>query len=294
MTAAGGGGTGAGTTGWWRTALLRAELRRVATTRTAAVLLLAGTVPACLVAAVVAAATQSAARDELSALGVAVPPLQGLAASVGAQAATAVALLLGAVGATTERRHGTAGVTALTAGGRDPVLLARVLVHAGLGLVLGVVVTGAATAAATGGLLLTGGSATLPPAAALLGWLLTDAVALALWTVLGVGLGLLVGHQVRAVVLGLVAVWVVSPVLTSVGAAAGRSGEAGVLSPTGATSALTRRRPLEELGQALADSVPSVTVPEAGRWWLGGLVLLAWTATVCAAGWWAARRRPVA
>lgn len=276
-----------------RAALLRAEVRRVATTRTAAVLGLGATVLACLVSLVVAVATLTSARDDLAGVGVAVPPLQGLAAAAGTQVATGLAVVLGAVVATGERRHGTAATTALTAGGRDPVLLARVVVLAGLGAALGVVVALAATAVATLGLVLAGGSAALPPTAALAGWLATDALALALWTVLGAGLGLLAGRAAVAVPGGIALVWLVSPVLTSVAASHGRSGGAAVLTPTGATSALTRRRPLEELGQALADRVPSVTVPEAGRWWLGGLSLVVWAVVVCAAGWWVERRRPV-
>ena len=177
------------------TRLVHSELLKLRTTRTARVLL---TLAAAGTAALVAIVLLLAGRPGQPALG---PDALRLLVLVPAQPLTLAALVLGVLGMAGELRHGTATSTFLVTPKRGRVVAAK----------LAAAVTGLAMAAASSAAVLAVGLPWLrakgievaiadPGVAARVAGL---AVAVALYAVLGTGLGALLRNQVAAVVVGL-------------------------------------------------------------------------------------------
>ena len=177
------------------TRLVHSELLKLRTTRTARVLL---TLAAAGTAALVAIVLLLAGRPGQPALG---PDALRLLVLVPAQPLTLAALVLGVLGMAGELRHGTATATFLVTPKRGRVVAAK----------LAAAVTGLAMAAASSAAVLAVGLPWLrakgievavadPGVAARVAGL---AAAVALYAVLGTGLGALLRNQVAAVVVGL-------------------------------------------------------------------------------------------
>ena len=178
------------------TRLVHSELLKLRTTRTARVLL---TLAAAGTAALVAIVLLLAGRPGQPALG---PDALRLLVLVPAQPLTLAALVLGVLGMAGELRHGTATSTFLVTPKRGRVVAAKLAAAA---------VTGLAMAAASSAAVLAVGLPWLrakgievavadPGVAARVAGL---AAAVALYAVLGTGLGALLRNQVAAVVVGL-------------------------------------------------------------------------------------------
>ena len=178
------------------TRLVHSELLKLRTTRTARVLL---TLAAAGTAALVAIVLLLAGRPGQPALG---PDALRLLVLVPAQPLTLAALVLGVLGMAGELRHGTATSTFLVTPKRGRVVAAKLAAAA---------VTGLAMAAASSAAVLAVGLPWLRAKAIEVA--IADAgvaarvaglaVAVALYAVLGTGLGALLRNQVAAVVVGL-------------------------------------------------------------------------------------------
>lgn len=181
-----------------------------------------------------------------------------------------VPVLLGALIVTSEYRHRTMTPTLLAEPRRGVVLVGKVLAGAAFGAIYGVVGliasvgAGAAVLAATGGDPLLGSGET---------WalILRAILAMAIWGVVGVGLGSLVVNQVVAIVLLLVFTQFLEPILRVVGAIWEWSAQVGKFLPGAASDAL--------VGSGLFGSLGALDPSASGMhaatldWWQGGLVL---------------------
>jgi ABC-2 type transport system permease protein len=178
------------------TRLVHSELLKLRTTRTARVLL---TLAAAGTAALVAVVLLLAGRPGQPALG---PDALRLLVLVPAQPLTLAALVLGVLGMAGELRHGTATSTFLVTPKRGRVVAAKLAAAA---------VTGLAMAAASSAAVLAVGLPWLRAKeievaiadAGVAARVAGLAVAVALYAVLGTGLGALLRNQVAAVVVGL-------------------------------------------------------------------------------------------
>jgi hypothetical protein len=121
-------------------------------------------------------------------------------------------LVLGALTVTGEFRHQTLTPTLLAEPRRSVVLGAKLVVQAGLGALLGVVGTVGAVAAGAGVLVVLGEPVLLDDSGI---WanLVWSVVALAIWGVIGVGVGTLIPNQVASVVVILAFTQFVEPIL---------------------------------------------------------------------------------
>jgi ABC-2 type transport system permease protein len=167
------------------------------------------------------------------------------------------ALIIGITGLTGEYRYQTITPTFLVAPRRHPVVVAKLVAHLVLGAVYGVACTAAAILA--GGLVLVAKGFDLgltadgvPRSIAM------SVLAMALWTLIGIGVGTLITNQIAAILVGVAVAYIVEPlaglVLSVVDAEA-----VGKFLPTAATTGLFESF---DYGQSLL------------TWWQGGLVLL--------------------
>jgi len=167
------------------------------------------------------------------------------------------ALILGITGLTGEYRYETITPTFLVAPRRHPVVVAKLIGHLVVGAGYGVACTAAAILA--GGLVLVAKGFDLgltadgvPRAIAM------SVLAMALWTLIGIGVGTLITNQIAAILVGVAVAYIVEPlaglVLSVVDAEA-----VGKFLPTAATTGLFESF---DYGQSLL------------TWWQGGLVLL--------------------
>ena len=178
------------------TRLVHSELLKLRTTRTARVLL---TLAAAGTAALVAFVLLLAGRPGQPALG---PDALRLLVLVPAQPLTLAALVLGVLGMAGELRHGTATSTFLVTPKRGRVVAAKLAAAAVTGLAMAAASSAAVLAVGLPWLRAKGIEVAIADAgvAARVAGL---AVAVALYAVLGTGLGALLRNQVAAVVVGL-------------------------------------------------------------------------------------------
>jgi ABC-2 type transport system permease protein len=192
------------------TALVRAEWTKLFTTRVW-IGLLAG---ACVMAGGFAALLTGLAGQEGGPPPVGSPDYEALALAVASNAAV-FALILGIIGMTQEFRHRTATPTFLTTPKRGRVVVAKLVAYAlaavpfalaAVAVTVAVVVlyAGARGAAPS----LTGENAEV---------LLSAGLAIVVYAVIGVGLGALLRNQVGAIVGALVYLYVVEPIVSSIG-----------------------------------------------------------------------------
>lgn len=249
------------------TALVRAEFRKLATTRLWLWMLVLGLA--------MTGATTSAA------IGFAEPGPLSLQTAAGqrtvfaqASATLVVAGILGILAVTGEFTHQTATPTFLATPRRGRVVCAKLLAYAGSGLGYAAACTAIVLAVALPWLAAQDVDVLLSGAdlARTLGGV---AVEVALYAVLGVGLGCLMRNQIAAIVGFVVYVFVLGPILSGVHA----TSEVAQYLPYQAGNALGR----------LTSSVDAATLGQAA----GGLVLLAWALTFAAVGAHVAIRRDI-
>ncbi|MGH3116134.1 MAG: ABC transporter permease subunit [Nocardioidaceae bacterium] len=177
------------------------------------------------------------------------------------------ALILGITGLTGEYRYETITPTFLVAPRRHPVVVAKLIGHLVVGAGYGVACTAAAILA--GGLVLVAKGFDLgltadgvPRAIAM------SVLAMALWTLIGIGVGTLITNQIAAILVGVAVAYIVEPlaglVLSVVDAEA-----VGKFLPTAATTGLFESF---DYGQSLL------------TWWQGGLVLLGYAGLFATVG----------
>jgi hypothetical protein len=200
----------------------------------------------------------------------------------------------GVVAAAGEHRHRTITTTYLTTRGRTPVLLAKMLVSAGVGACYAV------TALVTGVLAGTvaDGGAGFPAAAPLLGTALIGVAVSALWGALGAAFGTAVSNQVTALV-ALLLHLMVGELLAGALLEATESDTVRSLSsylPGNAGEVAIYGIPAVEIagpatGPQVVELLAGVTDPPG--WGVALLVLAAWTAAVGAVGRLVAARRDI-
>ena len=192
-------------------------------------------------------------------------------------------ILLGALAATSEFRHQTLNPTFLATPRRWKSLAAKAFALLVLGAGYGAVGL-LATAGLGGGILaLYGIDAGLGDAEtwATLG---RAVAAMALWAVIGVGLGVLVPSPVGAIVIVLGFTQFLEPILRTAAGFLDWTREIGRFLPGAAGDALVGTSFFELVGGSTADAL---------EWWQGGLVLLALAAIITFAGYFVSWRRDV-
>lgn len=268
---------------------LRAELAKVLTVRLWWVLLLVlfGYVAftAGLLALVFGGFGEALASD-----GGTVPPIPDAALppiiySVASSIGYVFPVLFGTLATTVEFRHQTLTPTFLATPRRGLVLGAKYLVLAVFGAVYGLAALLASVGLGAPILAATGHDAGLGEADT---WSLLARVvlAMAIWAVIGVGLGALIPSQVAAIVIVLAFTQFVEPILRLVSSFwEGTAGIAQFL-PGAAGDALVGSSIFTSLG-AMAAETPSLD------WWQGGLVLLAYAVVAGVIGYATSWRRDV-
>jgi ABC-type transport system involved in multi-copper enzyme maturation permease subunit len=200
----------------------------------------------------------------------------------------------GIVAAAGEYRHRTITTTYLTTRGRTPVLVAKMLVSAGVGgcYAAVTVVTGVlAGAAADGG-------AAFPAVGPLVATAMIGIAVSALWGAVGAAFGTAVSNQVTALV-GLLLYLMVGELLIGALLEAADSDALRSLSsylPGNSGEVAVYGIPAEEIagpvtGPQVVELLAGVTDPPG--WGVALLVLAAWTAAAGAVGWLVARRRDI-
>lgn len=192
-------------------------------------------------------------------------------------------LLIGTLMVTGEFRHKTLTATFLATPRRGLVLLAKIVVGIGMGVIYGaagVVASVAPSAPFLAGFGLDTELAS-PDIWALLGRMLLASV---LWVLVGIGVGALVRNQVGAIVIVLVFTQFLEPVGRA--AAAFVDGLADVMQylPGAASDAL--------VGASVFTSMPG-SAASALEWWAGGLVLLGYGVVLIVLGYLVSWRRDV-
>ena len=186
-------------------------------------------------------------------------------------------VLLGALATTSEFRHQTLTPTFLATPRRGSVLAAKLVTMAVAGAGYGVVSVIASIGLGAPILAGTGNDAALGAENT---WLLVGRVvlAMALWAVIGVGLGVLIPSQVAAIVVVLAFTQFVEPILRAGASVWEWTAEVGKFLPGAASDALVG----SSIFTSLAQGTATVRVLE---WWQGGLVLLGIAVIASAAGY---------
>jgi len=212
----------------------------------------------------------------------ALPPIiYSIASSIG----YVFPVLFGTLATTAEFRHQTLTPTFLATPRRGVVLAAKFVTLAVFGALYGIVALtasvgpGASILAATGHETGLGDSDT---------WLLLARVVLvmAIWAVIGVGLGALIPSQVAAIVIVLAFTQFVEPILRFVASLADWAAGIGQYLPGAAGDALVGASIFTTLGGMSADA-------HVLDWWQGGLVLLAYAVIAGVIGYLTSWRRDV-
>ena len=188
----------------------------------------------------------------------------------GLSTAYLLTLVVGVMAIGSEYRHKTITSTFLSTPKRVRVMVAKVTSLLGIGgfygvvFLLGSVGVGAATIAAKG-------FSPFPEAGPITRTLALSLLVLGLWSLIGLGAGILIPNQVAAILIAVGAAWIVEPLL-AFGLSFASWGEPIVpYLPSSATSAM--------VGQVNANS--NVT---ALSWWAGALVLVAYAAVMAGIG----------
>ncbi len=185
------------------------------------------------------------------------------------------ALILGITGMTGEYRYFTITASFLVSPKRWPIVVAKLVAHLVMGVVYGVVT--AAAAVLVGAIVISirgadiGLTADGVPRSILL-----SVVAVALWTLIGIGLGTLIRNQIAAILIGIALALIIEPVVTLLLSWADLGGVKYL--PSQASAALLQQ------------------VPQGGdllSWWAGGLLLVGYALAFAAIGVFSSLRRDI-
>jgi ABC-2 type transport system permease protein len=241
--------------------LIRSELRKVFTTRLWWGLLIGLTVSWGLLA-LVPALTAGGNVNGQPTTGLDDPATARGTYTAGLGLAYLFALAFGIIAMTGEYRHQTISATVLAAPRRSRVVLAKLAVVAlagfgyGVAGVLSGLLVGVPVLAARGGSVNLGGDGVLRA-------MLTAALAVALWALVGLGVGTLMRNQIVALLVAIGIAWIAEP-LISILLNWAKIGSVARFLPTQATSAVTSP-PVQSNGSFTVEILP---------WWAGVLVLL--------------------
>jgi ABC-2 type transport system permease protein len=194
-------------------------------------------------------------------------------------------VLLGALAVTSEYRHRMLTPTFLATPKRGMVLGAKSATLLIFGAIYGVVGVLASVGAGAGVLALFGLDTQLDNSDT---WAMVGraVLALALWAVIGVGLGALIPNQVAAIVVILAFTQFVEPTLRAVTMFAGWAASIGRFLPGAASDALVGAPSLFNTGAAGTGAEPF-------EWWQGGLLLAALALALTVVGYFVSWKRDV-
>jgi len=248
-------------------AAIRSEWRKYLTTKLWWILLIVVVCGAALYAGLYGGLTAITVRATDSDADVFTTPATLSAIYNGGNTLTRIlALVLGVMAMGAEYRHKTLASTYLATPHRWVVLAAKTIVVALFGALYGIAnaVAGIVVALPLVGWF--GGGLSLGDGGV---WrsLLLGVLSLALWALLGMGVGILIRNMVVALLVAIAFAYMVEPLVSLIFAAKDWSVPLNLM-PSGATSALVG---LENNPLMMAPSNPF-------SWWLAGLVLLAWAA----------------
>ncbi|WP_018682268.1 ABC transporter permease subunit [Actinokineospora enzanensis] len=301
-------------------ALVKAEFRKILTTR----LWWALMIPAVAVGLLVALLWAAGAADFGSGVatgfrdrGLDLRPFQGeiswsvLALPRALNMAAVLPMVFGTLAITNELHHRTITTTFLTGAPRGMVLAAKGVAYALWGAIFGVVI---ALSVSLGTLIGSGGD-NLPDAGPWLLILGSGVLMCVLWTLLGLGVGALIGSSIGALVLLLIYSLVVGPLGELLLYTTSRGGHVGGFMPNGSANGITGSTTTTVLmdqinvllvdseDQALfadayrevADAVVRVATGAAGAYsaWICGLIFAGWTALFYGLGFWRNARRDI-
>lgn len=251
------------------TGLVRSELRKITSTRLWWAL---------LIGAVLFSALQSGVTAAFAGMeaGSGQPGMAGLDTAEGVRSVYPMAmftgtymfaLVLGITGMTGEYRYQTITSTFLVSPRRSRVVVAKILAHVLFGLVYGVV--GLLTVLVVGGTTMSIRGYGLGLDTERLWVTMGLAVlAVAIWAVVGIGIGTLIRSQIAAIVVGVLFTFLVEPLLT-------------VLASSLEWDWLVKWLPSNASSALMA---PGEMLVEYLEWWAGGLVLLGYGLVLAAAG----------
>ena len=194
-------------------------------------------------------------------------------------------LLFGTLSTTGEFRHQTLTPTFLATPHRGVVLLAKLKVSALFGALYGVVGLLTTVGIGTSILAATGHATGLAESDT---WALfaRTVLAMALWAIIGVGVGAMIPNQVAAIVVVLAFTQFVEPILRAVSAFADWAAQIGRFLPGAASDALVGSSVFTAMGGATGATLTL-------EWWQGGLVLLALAVATTGIGFYGSWRRDV-
>lgn len=212
----------------------------------------------------------------------ALPPIvYSIASSIG----YVFPVLFGTLATTTEFRHQTLTPTFLAQPRRGTVLGAKLVTLAVFGAIYGIAALVASVGLGASILSATDHAAALGDSDT---WALLARVvlAMAIWAVIGVGLGALIPSQVAAIVIVLAFTQFIEPILRLLTSLAGWAAGIGQFLPGAASDALVGSSIFTSLGAATADT-------QSLDWWQGGLVLFAVAVVDAAVGYFTSWRKDV-
>jgi ABC-2 type transport system permease protein len=245
--------------------LVRSELRKVFTTRLWWGLLIGLVAAWTALSVLLALVTDRTTGPATTGPGLHDPAVVRTILTAGLGIAYLFALAFGVIAMAGEYRQQTITATLLTAPRRSRIVVAKLAVVTVVGLgyglagVVGGLVGGVPTLLARGVHVDLAGNG-IPRA------LLAAALAVALWAVVGLGVGTLIRNQIVALLVSIGVAWIAEPILAAVLNAAG-VGEVARFLPSQATNALVS--PPTTNGGLTASLLP---------WWGGALVLLGYVA----------------
>ncbi|HEV3358685.1 MAG TPA: hypothetical protein VG247_17950 [Pseudonocardiaceae bacterium] len=207
-----------------------------------------------------------------------------------------LASIFGALSMASEYRHRSITTTYLT-GSRDGVYGAKLVVYGIFGLGYGVITL----AAATLGVVIPGDSNAFPNAGDWLLLSLIGTVVIALWTLLGVGIGGLISSPIAVVLAlplyGVIGEKLIALIFSAANAPAGAN-YLPVQSSVDSVTSLSAQMFSDQL-QLPSDSPVYDQIKNAfstanlPQWWVAGLVFIGYTALFCVLGWVVSRKRNI-
>ena len=209
------------------------------------------------------------------------PVIYSIASSIG----YVFPVLFGTLATTSEFRHQTLTPTFLATPRRGAVLGAKFASLAVVGAGYGIAALVASVGLGASILAATGHDTGLGEADT---WLLFVRIvlAMAVWAILGVGLGALIPSQVAAIVIVLAFTQFVEPILRLVATFWDWTASIGQYLPGAASDALVGSSIFSSLGASTGETLSL-------EWWAGGLVLLGYAVLTCVLGYFTSWRRDV-
>lgn len=205
--------------------------------------------------------------------------------TAGATTGYILTLAIGVLSIGSEYRHMTVTGTFLASPRRLRVMAAKVVALLGIGAANGIVyLVGAVSAGAL--VLSVRGYPAFPDAGSLTRTLLLLLLALGLWALIGLGIGILIPNQVAAMLVAVGAAWIVEPIVATVLMFQDWGADVSKYFPSTATTAM-----LETFGGMAMDGGMGerATLP----WWAAALVLAGYAAVMAGVGSWLTTHRDI-